>query len=170
MSLAYAIPTFVRALTQLQHVLSKAEAHAKTVGWDPAVLLGMRLAPDMFPLTRQVQIATDLAKNGVARMIAGEAPKFADEESTFAELNVRLANTIAYLNSVPREAFVGAEQRAITVPTRARGDLNFVGDDYFYGFVIPNVFFHTTTAYAIVRHAGVPVGKVDFIGPIGSQG
>ncbi len=165
---AATVPTLVRALAQLKHVLAKGEAHARSAGWDPAVLLGMRLAPDMFPLTRQVQIATDIAKNGVARLIGGEAPKFDDTETSFEQLQDRLDRTIAYLSGVPAAAFDGAATRAITVPTRARGDLHFHGHDYLYGFILPNVYFHATTAYALLRHAGVPLGKADFLGPVGT--
>lgn len=161
------VPALVRALTQLKHVLAKGEAHARAQGWDPAVLLGMRLAPDMFPLTRQVQIATDIAKNSVGRMAGVEAPKFEDSETTFEQLAERIDRATAWIESVPAAAFVGAETRDITVPTRARGDLHFQGLDYLFGFILPNVHFHCTTAYALLRHAGVPVGKADYLGPVG---
>ncbi|MGL6290093.1 MAG: DUF1993 domain-containing protein [Silanimonas sp.] len=165
---ALTVPALVRALTQLKHVLAKGEAHARSQGWDPAVLLAMRLAPDMFPLTRQVQIATDIAKNSVGRMTGGEAPKFEDTETSFEQLAERIDRTVAYLQSVPAAAFDGAETRAITVPTRARGDLHFQGHDYLFGFILPNVHFHCTTAYALLRHAGVPIGKADYLGPVGT--
>ena len=161
------VPTLVRALAQLKHLLTKGDAHARAQGWDPAVLLGMRLAPDMFPLTRQVQIATDIAKNGVARLSGGEAPKFADDETTFEQLAARIDRAISYIESVPAAAFDGAAARAITVPTRARGDLHFNGHDYLFGFVLPNVHFHCTVAYGLLRHAGVPLGKADYLGPVG---
>jgi uncharacterized protein len=164
-----AVPPLSRALEQLRHVLDKGAAHAEAQGWDPAVLLSMRLAPDMLPLTRQVQIATDIAKNAAARLTGTEAPVFEDNETTFAELDARLQRAIDYLRSVPVEAFAGAETRAITVPTRARGDLHFVGTMYLFGFVLPNVYFHSTTAYALLRHAGVPLGKADYIGPPPAQ-
>jgi hypothetical protein len=167
---AVAVPTLSRALVQLRHALRKGDAHAQAQGWDPAVLLAMRLAPDMFPLIRQVQIATDFAKNAVGRLTGEEAPKFDDTETSFAELDARIARALDYLGSVPAAAFDGGENRAITVTTRARGDLNFNGSDFFYGFVLPNVYFHTTTAYALLRHAGVPLGKVDFLGPLGTAG
>ena len=165
---AQTVPALVRALTQLKHVLTKGEAHARSAGWDPAVLLGMRLAPDMFPLARQVQIAADIAKSGVARMTGGEAPKFADDETSFGQLLERIDRTIAYIESVPVAAFDGAATRAITVPTRARGDLHFNGHDYLFGFILPNVHFHCTTAYGLLRHAGVPLGKADYLGPLGT--
>jgi hypothetical protein len=165
---ALTVPALVRALTQLKHILVKGEAHARAQGWDPAVLLGMRLAPDMFPLTRQVQIATDIAKNSVGRMTGGEAPKFDDTETSFEQLADRVDRTIAYIVSVPAAAFDGAETRDITVPTRARGDLHFKGHDYLFGFILPNVHFHATTAYGLLRHAGVPLGKADYLGPVGT--
>ncbi|WP_397608402.1 DUF1993 family protein [Silanimonas sp.] len=161
------VPALVRTLTQLKHILAKGEAHARAQGWDPAVLLGMRLAPDMFPMTRQVQIATDIAKNSVGRMTGGEAPKFDDSETTFEQLIDRVERTIAYIGSVPVVAFEGAETRDITVPTRARGDLHFKGLDYLFAFILPNVHFHVTTTYALLRHAGVPLGKADYLGPVG---
>jgi uncharacterized protein len=164
------VPTLVRALGQLRGILVKGAAHAEAQGWDPAVLLGMRLAPDMFPLTRQVQIATDIAKNAGGRLTGGEAPKFEDDETTFAQLDARVQRAIEYLQSLPAEAFVGAESRAVTVPSRAFGDLHFSGKDYLFSFVLPNVYFHSTTAYALLRHAGVPLGKADYIGPPPVQG
>ena len=172
MSLSFAqdaVPALARALGQLRHVLQKGRVHAEAQGWDPAVLLAMRLAPDMFPLTRQVQIATDMAKNAVGRLSGGEAPKFEDDETTFEQLDARLQRAIDYLASVPADAFDGAEARPIVVSTRSRGDLHFSGRDYFFGWVVPNVHFHCTIAYALLRHAGVPLGKADYLGP-GGQG
>jgi hypothetical protein len=163
-----AVPPLSRALTQLRQVLAKGAAHAEAQSWDPAVVLAMRLAPDMFPMTRQVQIATDIAKNAAARLTGTQAPVFEDNETTFAELDARLQRAIDYLCSVPVEAFADAETRAITVPTR-RGDLHFVGLNYLFGFVLPNVYFHSTTTYALLRHAGVPLGKADYIGPPPAQ-
>lgn len=167
---AAAVPPLSRALDQLRHVLAKGAAHAEAQGWDPAVLLGMRLAPDMLPLTRQVQIATDIAKNAAARLTGTEAPKFEDNETTFAELEARVQRAADYLRSVPAEAFAGAETRAITVPNRVRGDMHFIGTDYLFGFVLPNVYFHSTTTYALLRHAGVPLGKADYLGAMPTQG
>lgn len=165
-----AVPPLTRVLGQLRQILAKGAAHAEAQGWDPAVLLSMRLAPDMFPLTRQVQIATDMAKNAAARLTGTEAPKFEDDETTFAQLEARVQRAVDYLRSVPADAFAGAETRAVTVPMRARDDLHFVGTDYLFGFVLPNVYFHTTTAYALLRHAGVPLGKADYVGPPPAQG
>jgi hypothetical protein len=161
------VPALARALQQLRHLLQKGKDHADANGWDPAVLLAMRLAPDMFPLTRQVQIATDIAKNAVARLTAGEAPKFDDTETTFEALDARIARALDYIASVPAAAYDGAESRAVVVPTRARGDLHFDGRGYLFGFVVPNVYFHCSIAYALLRHAGVPLGKADYLGPAG---
>lgn len=161
------VPALVRALTQLRQILQKGSAHAEAQGWDPAVLLNMRLAPDMLPLTRQVQIATDIAKNAAARLSGTEAPKFEDTETTFAELDARTQRAIDFLGSVPAAAFEGAGDRGVVVPSRAYGELKFDGRGYLFGFVLPNVYFHITTAYALLRHAGVPLGKADYIGPVG---
>jgi uncharacterized protein len=170
MSMDSLVPTLTRALGQLRHVLRKGQTHAQAHSWDPAVLLAMRLAPDMFPLTRQVQIATDIAKNAGARLTGGEAPKFDDTETTFDELDARIGRAIDYLQCLPATAFEGAPTREIIVPTRAYGDLRFNGRSYVDGFVLPSVFFHATTAYALLRHAGVPLGKADFLGSMGTQG
>ncbi len=170
MSLHTLAPTLAHALGQLRHVLSKAQAHAQDKSWDPAVLLAMRLAPDMFPLTRHVQIATDIAKNAGARLSGGEAPTFEDTETTFEELDARIARAIDYLKRLSADALANAETRAIVVPNRTRGDMHFTGRDYVDHFVLPNVYFHATTAYALLRHAGVPLGKADFLGAIGGAG
>ncbi|MFZ5635350.1 MAG: DUF1993 domain-containing protein [Pseudomonadota bacterium] len=161
------VPALIRALQQLQHILRKSRAHAEAQGWDPAVLLGMRLAPDMFPLIRQVQIAVDIAKNGVGRLGDGQAPVFEDSETDFEGLEARVQRAIDYIAGVPAAAFGGAESRPLVVPSRAYGELKFVGRGYLTGFVLPNVYFHITTAYALLRHAGVPLGKADYLGPAG---
>lgn len=163
-------PTLIRALEQLRHVLRKGADHAAAQGWDPAVLLGMRLAPDMFPLSRQVQIASDIAKGGAARLGGAQPPAYDDTETSFADLDARLAKTIDYIRSVPADAYEGAESRAVAISPRGRGDLNFDGSGYFFSFVLPNVYFHAATAYGLLRHAGVPLGKMDFLGPIGTGG
>jgi uncharacterized protein len=170
MSMDSLVATLTHALGQLRHVLRKGHAHAQAQGWDPAELLAMRLAPDMFPLTRQVQIATDIAKNAAARLTGGEAPKFDDTETTFEELDARIVRAIGSLQSLPPAAFEGAQTREIVVPTRDHGDLRFNGRGYVDSFVLPSVYFHATTAYALLRHAGVPLGKADFLGPIGTRG
>lgn len=160
------VPTFVRALGSLAVVLDKGRAHAETEKIDPSALLGMRLYPDMFPLTRQVQTATDNAKGCVARLAQAEPPKFADTESSFAELQQRVEKTIAYLKSIEPRQLEGAGSRAVELkfPQRTFGFKS--GWDFFLTFGLPNVYFHCTTSYAILRHAGVKVGKGDFIGAL----
>jgi uncharacterized protein len=160
---AMSVDLFVNTLGNLAAFLEKGVAYAKQRKFEPAVLLGSRLAPDMFPLTRQVQIACDLAKNSVARLAAQEPPRFPDTEATFEELHARIARTIDYLKSVPASAFEGAETRDIKVPAGER-TLEFKGLEFLQGWAIPNVFFHATTAYAILRHNGVEIGKRDFLG------
>ncbi|MDR3418287.1 MAG: DUF1993 domain-containing protein [Nevskia sp.] len=158
------VPPLTRALTNLRAILKKGAAHAESRKFEPAVLLGSRLAPDMFALTRQVQIAADMAKGCAARLAGVEAPKYEDNEATFAELDARLEKTLAFLKSFKPEQIDGSEERAITLPTR-NGTLEFKGQDYLLFFVLPNLHFHSTTAYDILRHNGVELGKMDYIGP-----
>jgi hypothetical protein len=150
-------------LGNLSWLLQKGEANATTRKFDPAVLLSARLAPDMLPLTRQIQIAGDIAKNSLARLAGQEPPRFEDNETTMEQLRARLARTIDYIKSIPASAFEGSETRDIKVPAGER-TLEFKGLDYLQTWVIPNVFFHVTTAYNIMRHNGVDLGKSDFIG------
>ena len=157
------VEVFSHALGNLSQVLAKGAASAAQRKFDPGVLLAARLAPDMLPLTRQVQIAGDIAKSSVARLAGQEPPRFEDTESTFEELHARLARTIDYLRSVPASALEGAETREIKVPVRER-TLEFKGLEYLQQWAIPNVFFHVTTAYNILRHNGVELGKRDFLG------
>lgn len=159
------VPVFLRALGNLRRVLEKGEAHAREQGYESTVLLQSRLYPDMLPLVRQVQIATDTAKFGAARLTGVESPRFEDVETTFAELFTRLDAVSAYLGTFEESAFEGSEDRAVTLSTRSRGDLTFNGRGYLLGFALPNLFFHVTTAYAILRHNGVPLGKLDYLGP-----
>ncbi|SDR02676.1 hypothetical protein SAMN05428982_2946 [Pseudoxanthomonas sp. CF385] len=159
------VPVLLRALKNLRHVLEKGEAHAREKGYEPTILLQSRLAPDMLPLVRQVQIATDTAKFAVARLSATESPRFEDAETTFDELYARLEAVAEYLRTFDDAALAGSEDRRITLTTRTRGELVFDGRGYLFGFVLPNVFFHLTTAYAILRHNGVPLGKLDYLGP-----
>ena len=156
-------PVLVRALRNLDAVLRKGEAHAAERKIDPSVLLGYRLAPDMFPLTRQVQIATDMAKGCVARLAGVEVPAYADDETTFAQLLERIDRTIAFIEGVPATQVDGSEGRTITLKMRT-GERTFQGLPYLFDFVLPNVYFHSTTAYAILRHCGVALGKQDFLG------
>jgi hypothetical protein len=159
------VPVLVRALRALSDVLSKGEQHARESGADPKSLLDARLAPDMFPLPRQVQIATDMAKGGVARLAGIEPPTYADEESGFAELRARIDKTVAFLESVPADQIDGSEDRDIVLKI-AGEEMPFKGQPYLLHFVLPNVFFHSATAYDLLRMKGVPLGKRDFLGGI----
>jgi len=156
-------PMFVRQLTALTAILNMAAAFAESRKIDPSVLLNARLAPDQFPLVSQVQIATDGAKGGIARLAGLEAPAYPDDEVTFEQLGARLAKTIAFLQSVSPDQVDGSEDRPIQIKLRS-GELNFTGQDFLLHFVIPNFFFHVTTAYAILRHNGVEIGKKDYLG------
>jgi hypothetical protein len=160
---AMSVDVFTRALGNLSAFLEKGQAHATQRKFEPAVLLASRLAPDMLPLTRQVQLAGDISKNSVARLAAQEPPRFPDTETSFEELHARIARTLDYLKSVPASALEGAETRDIKLPSGDR-TLEFKGLDYLQHWAIPNVFFHVTTAYAILRHNGVELGKRDFLG------
>jgi hypothetical protein len=159
------VPVLIRTLTNLREILNKAAAHAEARKIDPAVLISARLYPDMYPLSRQVQIATDMAKGGASRLAGREIPKYDDNESTFPELVARLDKTIAYLNTFKSEEIDGSEDRTITL-TLHQNTLTFTGQTYLLHYVLPNVYFHVTTAYGILRHNGVEIGKRDFIGSI----
>lgn len=160
------LPALVTGLTALSGVLDKAEAHAVAHKIDPAVLLQWRLAPDMFSLTRQVQTATDLAKNGASRLAGVEPPRYEDTETTFAELKARIARTVAHIKTLDPKAIDAAGDREITFPLGPVNRGQMKGEDYLNHFVLPNVYFHLTAAYAILRHVGVPLGKTDFLGAI----
>lgn len=164
LSISQTVKTTVRRnLTVLDSLLDKAAAFATAKSFDVGVLLGSRLAPDMFPLTRQIQIACDMAK-GMAGRLAGQAlPVFEDVETTLPELKERIAKTLAYVDSLDDAAFEGAEQREVRVKTRAE-ELVFQGGDYLVGFALPNFYFHVTAVYLILRHNGVELGKRDFLG------
>jgi hypothetical protein len=157
------VPVFLRALHNLQHVLRKGEAHAEARKYEPSLLLQARLTPDMLSLTRQVQIATDMAKNGCARLAGVEPLKFEDNESSFAELHTRIERAIEYIKNFKADQIDGSETRTVTIKTRT-GEQQFEGQGYLLHFVLPNLFFHCTTAYAILREAGADLGKTDFIG------
>jgi hypothetical protein len=159
------VPVFVRMLGNLLVWLDKAEAHASAKKYDTGVLLGARLAPDMLPLTKQIQIACDSAKFGVARLAGTEAPKFEDDETTLDELRQRVKKTIDYVQSVPASQLDGTEARDITVPRRD-GPMTLKGEFYLKHFVLPNFFFHVTTSYALLRHNGVELGKSDYLGAL----
>ena len=157
------VPAFVRTLTAMLVWLDQAPAHAEARKFDPANYLGLRLAPDMLPLTRQVQIATDGAKGCVARLAGLEVPKWDDNEATLDEVRARIRKTIDYVQSVPAAQIDGSEAREIVLAMR-QGELRFTGEAYLLGFVLPNFYFHATTLYALLRHSGVAVGKSDFLG------
>ncbi len=157
------VPVFVHTLGNLARLLDKAEAHAAAKKFDPAVLLAARLAPDMLPFTKQVQIASDSAKLCVARLAGIEAPKFEDNESSIAELRTRIQRTIDFMKSVPAGQLDGSEGREISVPRRD-GVMKFEGEIYLKHYALPNFYFHVTTAYALLRHNGVDLGKADFLG------
>ncbi|MCD2516257.1 DUF1993 domain-containing protein [Massilia sp. G4R7] len=158
------VPVFRHMLGALADVLEKAEAHAGAAKYDPAALLGARLFPDMFPLIKQVQIATDFAKGASARLAGAEVPRYDDHEQTFAELQQRISKTLGFIESLPSASFEGADSRPITHGAGERARHFDRGDAYLTGFVLPNFYFHVTTAYAILRHNGVPLGKRDFLG------
>ena len=159
------LPVFEIELNALSAILDKAAGFAAAKKIDPAVLLTMRLAPDMFPLTRQVQIATDQAKNGSARLAGVEAPKFEDNETTIDQLKARITKTLAFIKTLDARQIDGAADREINFPVGPnKGQMK--GDDYLNHFVLPNFYFHVTTAYDILRHCGVELGKRDFLGNI----
>ena len=153
---------FVAALENLSWVLDKAARNAAQRKIDPAVLLGARLAPDMLPLSRQIQIACDIAKNSVARLAGQEPPRFEDNETSIEQYRARIARTVEFLRSVPAAALEGAETREVKVPVGER-TLTFTGLEFVQRWAIPNVFFHVVTAYDILRHNGVDLGKRDFL-------
>jgi hypothetical protein len=157
------VPIFVRMLTNVGVWFDKAEAHAAAKKFESSVYLGARLAPDMLPLTKQVQIACDTVKFCVARLAGVEAPKFEDNETTLAQLRERIDATIAYAKSIPAAQIDGSEERDISMPRRD-GTIVMKGEAYLKHFALPNFFFHLTTTYALLRHSGVDVGKMDFLG------
>lgn len=159
---ALSVDVFTHTLGNLSWILEKAAASAAQRKFDPNILLAARLAPDMLPLTRQVQIAGDIAKNAVARLAGQEPPRFEDNETSIEQLRARLARTQDFLKSVPASALEGAETREIKLPAGER-TLQFKGLEFLQRFAIPNVFFHATTAYNILRHNGVELGKRDFL-------
>ncbi len=157
------VPPLVRSLTNLAAILEKGAAHAEAKKIDPSVLIGTRLYPDMFPLSRQVQIASDVARRGAARLAGLEAPKMEDNETTFPQLIARLVNTTSYLETLTPDVIDGSEEKSISLPVGEQ-TMTFKGMPYLLYFVLPNVYFHVTTAYDILRHCGVELGKIDFLG------
>lgn len=158
------IPVFTQMLGGLQAVLRKAEAHATEKKIDPNALLQARLFPDMFPLLRQVQVASDFAKSVTARLAGVEVPKLDDNEQSFADLQVRIETVLAFLRSLDVEQFVEAASREIITQAGTPKEKRFTGQSYLFNYGLPHFFFHTTTAYAILRHNGVEIGKKDYIG------
>lgn len=158
------IPLFVRAMRNLAHVLDVGATHVQAQGGTADSLLDLRLVADMLPLSRQVQIATDMAKNGAARL-AGEVPvAIADDETTYAQLQARIARVIGICEGFDADRIDGSESRSITLKTTAAGEMTFDGASYLTTFVLPNLYFHITMTYAVLRMAGVPLGKLDYTG------
>lgn len=159
------VPLFVQILTALSKVLDKAEAHAAAKKIDPAVLLGCRLAPDMYPLTRQVQTMCDMAKGAAARLAGIEVPSWPDNENTFAGLKDRIRKTLDFVQSFKPAQIDGSEAREVAMKIGGN-PVSFKGQPYLVHFVLPNFFFHAAAAYAILRHNGVELGKRDFLGQV----
>ena len=157
------IPSLIRSLNNLAAILEKGAAHAEAKKIDQIVLLDSRLYPDMFSLGRQVQIASDIARRGAARLADSEAPTMEDNETTFAQLIERLHKTTVYLESLTPEQIDGSEEKSITLPV-GKDTMTFEGLPYLLYFILPNVYFHATTAYDILRHSGVELGKADYLG------
>ncbi|QOD83434.1 DUF1993 domain-containing protein [Chromobacterium haemolyticum] len=159
------VPALIRGLNNLSAILDKAAADAAARNIAPEVLLNARLAPDMFALTRQVQIASDSAKGCAARLAGVDVPSYADDEASFADLQQRIAKTVAFLQGFNAAQIDGSEAREVVL--KVRGDeIRFSGQNYLLGFVLPNFYFHITAAYAILRHNGVALGKMDYLGGV----
>ena len=157
------LPVCTRMLNNLSHILAKAEQFVDIQKIDPTALTTYRLAPDMFPFTRQVQIACDAVKNGLARLSGMEAPKFEDTETTLAQLQERIQKTLAFVATVPAASVDGTEDKVITFPAGPGKTRSLSGHDYLTHWMLPNLYFHITTAYTILRHNGVAVGKIDYL-------
>jgi hypothetical protein len=157
------VPVFVQFLTSLSAILKKAADHAAAKKIDPSVLVNGRLSPDMFAFARQVQIATDHAKGATARLSGSEVPSYPDTEATFDELHARIAKTLDYIQSFKPAQIDGSDEKPIHIKA-GKHELDFTGADYLLHFAMPNFYFHVTTAYAILRHNGVEIGKMDFMG------
>jgi hypothetical protein len=157
------IPVFKQILGSLSALLEQAETHAAERKIDPSALLQFRLYPDMFPFTRQIQVAADFAKGAAARLAGVPVPAFDDNEHCFAELKARIAKTLAFIDSLPKAQIEGSEERAISTGSGDKAR-HFTGQTYLLHYALPHFYFHATTAYAILRHNGVAIGKKDFIG------
>lgn len=158
------VPVAIHNLSNLSKILDKAQAHCEARQIDPNAFLQSRLFPDMFPLVRQVQIATDMVKGCASRLAGVDIPSYEDNEASFADLKARLAKTVDYLKTFKPEQIDGTEDKQITLTTRRQGTIEFKGQVYLTSYVLPNMYFHTTTAYALLRHGGVDIGKGDFLG------
>jgi hypothetical protein len=159
------VPVFIRTFENLSRILEKGEAFAKAKGIDPSELVETRLVADMDPLRTQIQRASDAAKGAGARLTGTDNPSFADEETTFAELQERIAKTVSFLKGLDAKAFEGSDSREVNIRVR-QAPISLPGQDYLLKFALPNFFFHVTTAYDILRHRGVEVGKMDYLGEI----
>ncbi|WP_010490277.1 DUF1993 domain-containing protein [Pseudomonas sp. S9] len=159
------VPVFIRMLNNLEAILDKASAHAEAEGFDSTVLVNARLAPDMYPLARQVQIATDAVKGCVARLAGVDVPSYADDEASIAELKARIAKTLAFIQTVKPEQIDGSEDKTINIKLPSR-ELSFNGQMFLLHFALPNFYFHISCSYAILRHNGVKIGKMDFLGAV----
>lgn len=159
------VPVFIHALHNLAAILEKGKAYAEAKKLAPTALTAFRLFPDMLPLTTQITIASDIAKGGGARLAGIDPPKFEDNEVTLDDLIARVKKTVDFLSTLTAAQIDGSETRAITLKS-PRGDMHFTGQDYLFKFVLPNLYFHSATAYNILRHNGVEVGKQDFLGKI----
>ncbi len=156
------VPVLLNTLRNLAALLDKAEAHAKTSGVNVESYLDGRIAPDMHPLTRQIQMASDAAKGGAGRLAADTPPSYVDDEKTWAEVKARVAKTISYIETIKPEQLADGEGRTIELPLPGR-TVTFTAADFLSRFVLPNFYFHVVTAYAILRHQGVPLGKMDYL-------
>ncbi|MBB3221804.1 DUF1993 domain-containing protein [Pseudoduganella umbonata] len=162
------VPVFHQILNSLLEILDKADRHVETTRIDPNALLQFRLFPDMLPFTRQIQIATDFAKGAGARLAGQEVPAWEDSEKSFAELKLRIKKTLVFLDGLPRNEIEHSAERAITTGSGEK-TRHFTGQTYLLHYVLPHFFFHATTAYDILRHNGIEIGKKDFIGTIPQQ-
>jgi len=161
---AASIPVFKQMLTSLSEILNKAEAHATEKKIDPNALLQARLFPDMFPLTRQVQIAADFAKGVSARLAGLDVPAYEDNEASFAELRARIAKTLAFIDSIKPSQVDGSEEREVTIQAGTPREKKFSGQTYLLHYGLPQFFFHISTAYSLLRHNGIEIGKRDYMG------
>lgn len=161
------IDTFAPMLRSMSEVLDKGAQHARAKKLDPAVLVNASLAPDMYPLVKQVQLACDHAKNSTARLIGDEAPRFEDSEQTLDELKARIAKTLEYLKKANVSAFEGAEDREIRIPLPNDLILEMTGVQFLRDWALPHFYFHVVTAYDILRHSGVEIGKRDYLSHVG---